>query len=362
MSSYASKLSSCLSGYGSNSSKIKSVNAQVKKLRAKTGKLEKRIARAQSVLDASSEELSENTDVGIMSLLTGKASFDDIDSRAYLLNKVVESQKVEIKDANAEKAKVQKKIDKLEKSVKKQKAAKKKLIDKGNEVAYKLEEKASMMRSHDQAAVDAVSGLDTSVKGVSAAIASAKGQQASHASARKSALSVLSRWYDLSDSLSGTSGGLTFGVGYDFDLSEEKFVKKWGDAIDKFYADFSAQAGFTAPLSGHGKEMAKSAYKHKIDPRLCAAVSIVESSGGQYCIKSCNAWGWGAADSDPYGGASSWSSWEDAIESWHADIDGSKTGMADAGSVGELGEIYCSSKDWAAKVTQYMEKIESFAE
>ena len=32
------------------------------------------------------------------------------------------------------------------------------------------------------------------------------------------------------------------------------------------------------------------------------------------CIRPHNAWGWGAADSNPYGLASEWDSWETAIE------------------------------------------------
>ena len=57
-----------------------------------------------------------------------------------------------------------------------------------------------------------------------------------------------------------------------------------------------------------------SAWKHCIDPRWSAAISNTESSKGAVCIRPHNAWGWGAADSDPYNLAFDWGSWAEAID------------------------------------------------
>lgn len=100
---------------------------------------------------------------------------------------------------------------------------------------------------------------------------------------------------------------------------------------------------------------------HKIDPRLCAAVSIAESGGGQNCIRPYNAWGWGAADSDPRGLAAEWSSFEEAIEAWHEGMASSGSGLATARTVSALGAIYCSSPIWGATVIDQMELVSGFA-
>lgn len=168
-------------------------------------------------------------------------------------------------------------------------------------------------------------------------------------------------WYDALDAIGGADGALSFGIGNDFALSKDAFVEKWGGAIDAFFESISLDAS-DMPLVGYGVTMARCAYEYKVDPRLCAAVSIVESGGGRQCIRPFNAWGWGAADSDPYGLAAKWSSWEEAIEAWHAGMAGSTSGLATAGCVSELGSIYCSDPSWGASVIGHMERIAELAD
>lgn len=115
------------------------------------------------------------------------------------------------------------------------------------------------------------------------------------------------------------------------------------------------------PLQGHGREMAASAYRHKVDPRLCAAIGVAESGGGQSCIRPYNAWGWGAADSDPYGLAAEWSSFTEAIEAWHEGMVTSTSGLASAKTVSDLGGIYCSSPVWSVTVIEEMGRISEYA-
>ncbi len=93
--------------------------------------------------------------------------------------------------------------------------------------------------------------------------------------------------------------------GADWDAGEEAFIGTWAPRIDA-YLDGS-------PLAGQGATFARAAWTYHIDPRWSAAISNIESSKGRFCIRPHNAWGWGAADSNPYGLASEWGSWEEAI-------------------------------------------------
>ena len=92
----------------------------------------------------------------------------------------------------------------------------------------------------------------------------------------------------------------------DWNMTEEEFVNEWAPRLNA-YLEGSA-------LSGQGENFARSAWKYCIDPRWSAAISNIESGKGAICIRPHNAWGWGAADSDPYNLASEWDSWEKAID------------------------------------------------
>lgn len=101
--------------------------------------------------------------------------------------------------------------------------------------------------------------------------------------------------------------GMALLDGVDFSMSENKFVELWSRRIDGFYEWYSGTAGGMVSLYGHGEQFARSAYRHKVDPRLSPCISIVESGGGQKCFKPYNAWGWMSANWNA-------SSWDDAIE------------------------------------------------
>ena len=366
--SLSDSLESVISSFSGASTIAQDYADKLAAIEQKETAAQERADKAQQVLDAVEREKEGGPRVSTTSLsgvLNAGASAADLDSRDYLLEKVVASQRqaaceasVELVALAAEARALQQEESELLAMETQDRAT---AIANGNEKAAAIEQAAGEMRGQDQSAVRAVEGLDAGHAEVAAAQESARASQSSHASTRKSALAVAGEWYDLVDALSGAQGALSFGAGADFSMDKDAFVKKWGDAVDAFYAQFGAIAGFTPPLQGHGAEMAAAAYDRKIDPRLCAAVSIAESSGGKYCIKSCNAWGWGAADSDPYGGASAWDSWESAIEAWHEGMATSKTGLATAATIGDLGEIYCSSHVWASTVSQQMEKISALA-
>lgn len=238
-------------------------------------------------------------------------------------------------------------------------------IDACNEAADAIRACCTDMRWGDNAAGEALAMVDDSVGGIDATRAQLAEIQAVHRSDRMAALDLVGEWRDILDELDGkkgATGALVFGTGADFSLPKDEFVAKWGAAIDAFYEDYSETVGQRVPLCGYGEAMARAAWMWKIDPRLCAAVSIQESSGGLYCIRPYNAWGWGAADRDPYGLAYEWASWEDAISAWHEEIAGNTEGMAEARSVEALGEIYATDPGWPGHVSDYLEQVGSHCE
>ncbi len=83
----------------------------------------------------------------------------------------------------------------------------------------------------------------------------------------------------------------------DWTVGKDAFIADWTARIDSYLAG--------SPLAGQGKVFAESAWNSGIDPRWSPAIANTESSKGQHCFLPYNAWGWGA---------SSWSSWPQAID------------------------------------------------
>ena len=140
------------------------------------------------------------------------------------------------------------------------------------------------------------------------------------------------------------AAGATDGV--DWSMTEEEFIAEWAPRIDAYFAG--------TPMADTGTYFAAAAWRYGIDPRYSPAISCVESSKGQYCIKAHNAWGWGAADSDPYGLASSWATWETAI---NTHVRGLARGYGYTVSLAAA-KKYCSSwEKWYEGVSSEMAKI-----
>lgn len=137
----------------------------------------------------------------------------------------------------------------------------------------------------------------------------------------------------------------------DYLLSRDEFIAKWEPIVQ---ARANEYGGGDRPLAKQVKTMVAYAYDYKLDPRLCWAVGVTESGAGQDCIKPYNAWGWGAADDDPYGKAKGWTSWDQAIKAWSAGV---QKGYSKFKTIEEVGNTYCSSSDWGSKVWNEMEKI-----
>ena len=264
--------------------------------------------------------------------------------------------------AQRQQKKLKKRSKACQKRIKTQAKAQSSAIAEGNRNAFAVEKHASDSRVFDERASDAVDKLSGATSSEVSLIASVRSAKESHSAQRESAAETVSAWYDLVDDLSDRKDAISFGEGIDFLMDRDEFVEKWGAAITQFYEGRVLEAGEYCPLVDYGDYMAGCAYDYAIDPRLCAAVSIIESSGGIYCIRPHNAWGWGAADSDPYNLASEWGSWEEGIKAWHYGVSHSTTGLADAGTLDEFGAIYCSSADWSANVAKCMQKISDYAD
>lgn len=135
--------------------------------------------------------------------------------------------------------------------------------------------------------------------------------------------------------------------GADWGAGEERFIAVWAPRIDAYFAG--------SPLAGQGKAFAKAAWANHVDPRFSPGISNIESSKGQFCIRPYNAWGWGAADSDPYGLASEWESWEEAID---AHVSGLARGYGY--TISEAGaQSYCPGnwEEWYAYTIAQMNSI-----
>lgn len=114
-----------------------------------------------------------------------------------------------------------------------------------------------------------------------------------------------------------------------------------------------------SPLAVYAQNFVDQADKNKIDWKLVAAISGVESTYGQAIpAYSYNAWGFGV-----YGdNVRRFSSWTDGItvvsealrndymDKWHAQ------------NVYEIGSLYAASPTWASRVTSFMNEIDAFEE
>ena len=141
-----------------------------------------------------------------------------------------------------------------------------------------------------------------------------------------------------------SSGALVDGA--DWYMTEEEFVAEWAPRINAYFEG--------SPMAGTGETFALMSFRYCVDPRWSPAISNTESSKGRLCIRPHNAWGWGAADSDPYNLASEWSSWDEAIE---AHIKGLANGYGYTISK-SAAKTYCSTPDsWYANTLSEMARI-----
>lgn len=170
--------------------------------------------------------------------------------------------------------------------------------------------KAEIDERVNAATAELVAEQDRRASRQSAGIAAAVGQaqsQGGEASVGKAADGG-EQPEDFREAATSDAGPLNDGA--DWHADRDEFITHWAERLNAYLAG--------SALDGQGANFAMAAWKHNIDPRWSAAISNTESSKGAVCIKPHNAWGWGAADSDPSGLALDWDSWETAIDA-HAE-------------------------------------------
>ncbi|MDD4381918.1 MAG: hypothetical protein PHE21_01065 [Candidatus Dojkabacteria bacterium] len=103
-----------------------------------------------------------------------------------------------------------------------------------------------------------------------------------------------------------------------------------------------------APLAKYAKELVHYADKYKIDYRLVAAISVIESGGGINTFRKYNAWGWGKSGFD---------NWVDGIETVSKGL--AKYYARGLTTPKLISTSYCppSANDWARKVQYVMNQI-----
>lgn len=339
--------------YAAENGKLQALQDERASVVVKINKFQDEVQRAQVVFDAASAELETLESGGMDSLLLRISQPSETDAKAHLLRSLIEDRGNVIVSSGAACSGLERRKEELDELMREQGAVRRCALEKVNACACEVEAACSRARQMSNDTVSAVA--DSSESG--AETWASRAMRIGSGIVRIAEIeTLLASWYAETDSMSGKHPGLSFGEGADFAMNQDVFVAKWGNAIDAFFEDYAREAG-PVPLQGYGKTIAASAYRHRVDPRLCAAVSVAESSGGRLCIKPHNAWGWGAADTNPYELAVSWESWEESIEEWHKGMANSKTGLATARTVSTLAVVYCSTPIWGASVSESMRAI-----
>ncbi len=103
-----------------------------------------------------------------------------------------------------------------------------------------------------------------------------------------------------------------------------------------------------SPLAKYAEEFVKAADEYKIDYRLVASISVIESSAGLHCFKPYNAWGWGNMTFD---------NWTDGI--WTVSEGLGKYYQNGLTTPNLIAPHYCppSATSWSNKVNYVMNQI-----
>ena len=115
---------------------------------------------------------------------------------------------------------------------------------------------------------------------------------------------------------------------------------------------------YNSPLADSAQTFVDYADRYRLDWRLIAAISGLESGFGKNIPKnSYNAWGWGV-----YGGKVKYfTSWDDAIATISQGLREKYMDRWGAQNIYQIGAIYAASPTWAQRVGNYMARIENFS-
>lgn len=114
-----------------------------------------------------------------------------------------------------------------------------------------------------------------------------------------------------------------------------------------------------SPLVESAATFVAQADKNKLDWKLVAAISGLESSFGKHIpYESYNGWGWGVYGDNVH----NFSSWDDGITTISKGLREQYMNKWNATDVYSIGRIYAASPTWADRVTYFMRDIERFEE
>lgn len=136
---------------------------------------------------------------------------------------------------------------------------------------------------------------------------------------------------------------------------QTNLLTKGPDNRTKALRDFLEK--YSSPLAPYSSAFIKVADNYRLDWRLVASISGVESTFGKHIpYNSYNGWGWGIyGDNIIY-----FSSWEEGIETVSKGLRENYLNKWGATNVYEIGRIYAASPRWPSNVTYFMEKIAEF--
>ena len=114
---------------------------------------------------------------------------------------------------------------------------------------------------------------------------------------------------------------------------------------------------YNSPLANYAQVLVKEADENKLDWRLVAAISGVESTfANEMPINSYNAWGWGIYGDNTY----YFQSYSDAIRAISKSLREDYMNKWGAEDVYQIGRIYAASPTWAQRVNYFVRKIDDF--
>ncbi len=137
-------------------------------------------------------------------------------------------------------------------------------------------------------------------------------------------------------------------------LASSKVVVK-NDIRVKVLKDFLLT--YNSPLAENAQTFVEEADKNKLDWRLVASISGVESTFGQQLpYNSYNAWGWGIYGDNMI----TFQSYDEAIKTISKSLRKDYMDSWGAQDVYQIGRIYAASPTWAQRVEYFMGKVEDF--
>lgn len=114
---------------------------------------------------------------------------------------------------------------------------------------------------------------------------------------------------------------------------------------------------YDSPLAPFAATFVREADTYKLDWRLVAAISGLESTFGHYTpYNSFNAWGWGVFGENVI----YFASYDEGIATISRELRQRYVNEWGAESVHEIGSYYATSPTWAVRVVYFMEKIKEF--